>query len=100
MEQAVLIGKIKTALRTTTTAEDLIDQLEDLASAAIADLGLAGVDGENVSTDDPLVLQAVITYCRLHFGSPEDFDKLQKSYDAQKGQLWSATGYTVWRRGD
>ena len=98
MEQAVLIEKVKTALRTTTTAADLVGQLEDLTAAALLDLGIAGVDGENVSTDDPLVLQAVITYCRLHFGSPEDFDKLKQSYDEQKGQLSHATGYTVWRR--
>ena len=45
---------------------------------------------------DPLYVQAVITYARAHFGSPEDYDRLKASYDEQKAQLQMATGYTDW----
>ena len=45
---------------------------------------------------DPLYVQAVITYVRAHFGSPDDYDRLKDSYDEQKAQLQMATGYTDW----
>ena len=44
----------------------------------------------------PLILRAVITYCRVHFGTPEDYDRLKASYDEQKAQMQMATGYTDW----
>jgi hypothetical protein len=83
---------VKMALRVTTTAYD--DQINILISAALLDLGIAGI----LSTDqtDPLIMQAVATYCRLHFGSPADFDRLLAAYEIQKGQLQVATGYTKW----
>ena len=43
-----------------------------------------------------LVSQAVITYCRLNFGQPDDYDRLKRSYDEQKAQLRTNTGYTDW----
>lgn len=96
MEQAVIIERVKTALRTTTEDPALLQQLADLIQAGLADLGIAGVNGEKATTDDPLVLQAVITYCGLHFGEPENYERMKASYDEQKGQLSHATGYTVW----
>lgn len=54
------------------------------------------------STGDPVMLEAIITYCRLNFGTPDDYDRLKRSYDEQKAQLMSARGYglpevTPWR---
>ena len=43
---------------------------------------------------DESVQTAMITYCRAHFGSPPDYDKLAASYDLQRRQLANATGYT------
>ena len=48
---------------------------------------------ENITTTDPLLIQAIITYCRLNFGTPDDYEKLKASYDEQKAQLQTATGY-------
>ena len=45
---------------------------------------------------DALVLRAVVTYCRLNFGQPDDYDRLKASYDEQKAQMGMATGYTTW----
>lgn len=86
------IDKVKTALRVTTTAYDT--ELADLIEAAQADLGIAGVLVP--STLDEISTRAVITYCKMAFGLPEDYDKLKMSYDEQKAQLASATGYTNW----
>ena len=87
-----MLNKVKMALRITTDAFD--DELTDLIAAALLDLGIAGV----VIPDDmdALVGRAVITYCRVHFGQPDEYDRLKKSYDEQKAQLMVATGYTVW----
>ena len=45
---------------------------------------------------EPIVSRAVITYCKLHFGEPADPERLKRSYDEQKAQLSTATGYTDW----
>ena len=44
---------------------------------------------------DALVVPAVKTYCRAHFHSPADYDKLLSAYEEQKGHLMNCTGYTV-----
>ena len=80
------------ALRITTNAFD--DELTDLISAALEDMGIAGVVIDDDT--DAIVARAVITYCKMSFGLPEDYDKLKKSYDEQKAQLSNATGYTEW----
>ena len=86
------IDNVKVALRITTTAYD--SELTYLISAAELDLGVAGVVVPD--TLDALVERAVITYCKLHFGIPEDAERLKRSYDEQKAQLVTATGYTEW----
>lgn len=87
-----MLDDAKTALRVTTDAFD--SEIQDLIDAALLDLGLAGVVNQDVT--DPLVKMAVLTYVRLHFGQPDDFDRLKESYDEQKAQMGMATGYTRW----
>ena len=88
------LDKIKLSLRVVTDAFD--DEIQDLIDAGLDDLGIAGVNGTNAVETDPLVLRALTTYCRMHFGAPEDFDRLKASYDEQKAQLRTATGWTTW----
>lgn len=88
-----MFAKVKRTLRLMTT--DAFDEdILDLIEAAKSDLGLAGVSNTDVT--DPLVIRAVETYCKLHFGEPEDADRLKASYDEQKAQMSMATGYTTW----
>lgn len=87
-----VLNSIKLALRITTDAFNA--ELTDLLNAALLDLGIAGVTNDDIN--DPLILRAVITYCKLHFGQPDDYDRLKRSYDEQKAQLSTATGYTTW----
>ena len=86
------IDNVKVALRITTTAYD--SELTYLIAAAKLDLGIAGVVVPE--TLDAIVERAIITYCKLHFGIPDDAERLQRSYDEQKAQLVTATGYTNW----
>ena len=101
-----MLTECKKALRITADAYD--GELCALMDAAVRDLGIAGViipgtvsfsmtqsgitDGSTLT--DPLVMRAVFTYVRMHFGSPADYDRLAASYDLQRRQLANATGYT------
>jgi hypothetical protein len=85
-----MLDKVKLALRITTNAFD--DELNDLISAAQIDLGIAGVViPEEI---DAIVSRAVITYCKLHFGEPDEYDRIKASYDEQKAQLAMCADYT------
>lgn len=86
------LSAVKLALRITTNAFDA--ELNDLIAAAVLDLKVAGVTNDD--TTNALVRRAVVTYCRMHFGEPDDYDRLKKSYDEQKAQMGMATGYTTW----
>lgn len=86
------IDNVKMALRITTTSYN--DELTNLIEAAKSDLGIAGVDVPD--TLDEITERAIITYCKMSFGLPEDYDRLKASYDEQKAQLSNATGYTSW----
>ena len=87
-----MLEKVKLALRITTTAFD--SEITDLIAAALADLSIAGIITWGES--DPLIVRAVTTYCRANFGQPDDYERLKASYDEQKAQLRTATGYTDW----
>ena len=87
-----MLEKVKLAQRITTDAFDA--ELLELIQAAVIDLDIAGVDSEEGVT--PIVTRAIITYCKVHFGEPDDYDRLKASYDEQKAQLSMATGYTRW----
>lgn len=115
-----MLEKVKHALRISADDDALNEELMDLIKAAIIDLGIAGVfvpvetspiedeDSEPIEDEeltpitvvspklDAIVTKAVITYCKMSFGLPEDYDRLKRSYDEQKAQLSNATGYTDW----
>ena len=101
-----MLNDAKKALRVTASAYD--GEIMSLLAAGALDLEIAGVripgriswtvnsgtvnDQSNVR--DPLVLRALFTYARAHFGSPADYDRLKASYDEQKVQLMHAQDYT------
>ena len=90
-----MIDKVRNALRISVTDNQAInEELNDLIDAAKLDLGIAGV--VTPQTTDQLITKAIITYCKMSFGLPEDYDRLKRSYDEQKAQLSNATGYTDW----
>lgn len=103
-----MLSETKLALRIKTNIYD--GEIARLIEAAVGDLGIVDVDAAGVSfiisatttgetvTDnstitDQLLIRAIITYVRLHFGTPDDYDKLERSYFEQKAQLITASGY-------
>ena len=94
MADMTLLEKTKLALRVTVNNYDT--DLTALIEAAKLDLGIAGVD---LPTElDAIVERAIITYCKVHFSALTDgeWSRLKASYDEQKAQLATATGYTDW----
>ena len=103
-----MLSETKMALRIKTNIYD--GEIARLIEAAVGDLGIVDVEAAGVSfiisatttgetvTDnstitDQLLIRAIITYVRLHFGSPDDYDRLERSYNEQKAQLITASGY-------
>lgn len=100
-----MLSEIKLALGKVKNDYDA--ELARLALAAVADLGIVDVEAAGVTfafnqdgsvTDsstitDQILIRAIITYVRMNFKSPDDYDKLKRSYDEQKAQLITATGY-------
>lgn len=87
-----MLDAVKRALDLTTAFYDT--ELLELIDAALADLGLVGVDSSLIT--DPLIIQAVKTYVCANFKKPSNYEQLLASYESQKGQLQIATGYTDW----
>ena len=100
-----MLKETKLALRISTSAYDA--EIASLIKAGAKDLQVtAGVNVSGISLavtadgvvdtstiTDELVKRAIITYVRQHFGSPADYDRLKASYDEQKAQLITASGY-------
>lgn len=97
MADNTILGLVKMALRITTDAYNT--ELNSLINSAEMDMGIAGVE---YTSADAVVNQAIITYCKMHFGKPTDteYKNLKTSYDEQKAQLGTATGYTDWGDAD
>lgn len=94
-----LLAEVKMALRLNdASGTAYATELNRLITAAQMDLGIAGVEVPDAY--DAVVVQAIVTYCKLQFGLAEDADRLQRSYDEQKAQLATCTGYTNWLDGD
>ena len=90
-----MLTAVKLAMAITVTDYD--EELNDLIAAARADLKSNGIKVDALAAaSDPLLLQAVKTYCRAMFQSPADYDKLLDSYNMQKGHMMHCTGYTTW----
>jgi hypothetical protein len=87
-----ILDYVRLVLRKTGTAFD--EEISNLIASAKLDLAVAGVT--NIQDTDPLIRQAIATYCKAHFGEADDYDRLKRSYDEQKAQLATNTGTTDW----
>ena len=93
-----LLQKCKNMLGVTDTEYE--DEIQDLIDAAKADLGIAGVTKANVESD-ALVRRAIMTYVNMNWNiSAGEYQNVLQSYETQKKQLMSATGYTDWLDGE
>lgn len=81
-----MLEKIRKDLRINNSEYD--DEIKDLISACKQDLMLSGVSSSRISDNDPLIIQAVKTYCKAHFGYDNpDSEKFKESYALLKQHL-------------
>lgn len=90
-----ILEKTKLNLRIADDNTAFDEEIQDIIDAALCDLGIAGVS--NTDDSDALVLRAVLTYVKMHFGECDDYERLKQSYDEQKSQMSMSSGYTNWR---
>ena len=95
MEKDGLTDKAMTALRITDDA--FCDEVDGLCKAARHDQKLSGViDAKADSCNDPLVVEAVLTYCKARFGLDNpDSEKYWASYLACERDMLNSQEYTV-----
>lgn len=97
-----LLDDVKVACRVASAAFD--NELSDLISSALKDLGITDIQTEKLVETDPeaLIKQAVITYCKMNFGFQSDgyYNRLKASYDEQKAQLLMSSTYADWGDSD
>lgn len=101
-----MIKELRRSLRHSTTAYDA--ELARLVEAGAADLNVVlrspiegigfsvasdGTVTDNCTLDDPLLIDAIFTYVKAHFGEPTNYANLKASYDEQKAQLLTKSGY-------
>lgn len=78
-----LLNLIRTRLRVKSTAFDEAE-LEPLIAACRADLARVGVRTEETN---PLAVQAVVLYCKGHFGFGDDSERYQRAYEALRDSM-------------
>ena len=92
-----MLDKVKTALRVSSNTFD--SEIQDLINAALADLRITGVNipnqGGSSVLDDPLLIRAVIYYCKANYGYNEDSEKFQRTYEQLRDKLSLAGEYHV-----
>lgn len=88
-----LIKLVKLQQLWTTSAYDSLIQNKILA--CLQDLRVIGVAGVNVDTLDPLIQEAVLTYCAMNLGKPgkDEYDRLKSAYDEMKAQMQTSRLY-------
>lgn len=88
----MILEKVKLALRIRSNAYDI--DIYDLIESAKLDLSISGV--KKIDEEDPLIQQAIKTYCKANFGlDNKDSEKYQKAYDMQKQHLSLCCDYNV-----
>lgn len=90
-----LLARVKLALR--VTEDDFDDEIQGLICSARRDLGIVDINEDQIDEPDALVTTAIVTYCKMHFGQPDEYARLKASYDEQKAQLITSSSYTDWR---
>lgn len=89
-----LLERVKNAMRIDGDDHDL--ELQDLIDTAKGLLLEAGILEDKLLDTDPLIRQAVITYCKGYFGiDAKDGEKFAWSFEEMKKHLSLLNSYVV-----
>lgn len=88
-----LLERVKISMRIDGEDHDI--ELSDLIETAKKHLNEAGVVESKLIDTDPLIRQAVITYCKGHFGTDaKDGEKFAWSFEEIKKHISLLQSYT------
>lgn len=72
-------------LRIRKMSKDILDNdVGQLVSVALTDLKRIGVDNSYLNEEgikDPIIIEAVLLYCKANFGNPDNQEKLMAAYE-------------------
>lgn len=80
---------VKVRLRVMSAAFDEAE-IQPLIEACMADLARVGVTAEE---SRPLIRQAVVFYCKAHFGFSKDAERYEKAYENLRDAMAQSGGY-------
>lgn len=80
-----LTDTIRAALRISSKAETITDEINDCIEACKRDLQQVGVN--NLDESDALIKRAITIYCKAEFGFSEKAQQFRQSYDSLKVAL-------------
>ena len=78
----VLTEKMRDALRISSQAEAITNEINDCIEACKRDLQQVGV--VNLDESDALIVRAITIYCKAEFGYSEKAQQFRQSYDSLK----------------
>lgn len=83
-----ILDDAKVVLRISATNTSYNTEINDLISAAIADLKLSGLTAQSAVDTNTLVKRAILTYVKANYGFDNpDSEKLMQAYDMLKSHL-------------
>lgn len=91
MEELIKLVKMQNLWN--TGAYDVL--IESKINACLRDLAVVGIPATEEALSDPLILEAVLTYCTMNLGKPakDEYDRLKAAYDEMKGQMQTSSQY-------
>ena len=89
----VLVDKMRDALRISSKAEAITNEITDCIEACKRDLQQVGV--VNLDESDALIIRAITIYCKAEFGYSEKAQQFRQSYDSLKLALSLMEEYTT-----
>ena len=78
-----LCEMVKTRIRVKTSVFD-DTEVRPLIDTCLKDLARVGIAADE---SDPLVMQAVVFYCKANFGFSDDQERYQKAYEALRDSM-------------
>ena len=88
MQQEDVVEKIKERIRVKSKSSD--EEVKDLIAACKKDLEMKGVYGDEA---DPIYYQAIVLYCKAHYGYDEDSERFEKAYNSLRDSMYLSGNY-------
>ena len=87
-EDIDIVEKIKKRIRAKSGTAN--EEVEDLINACKKELEMKGVHGDET---DPMYYQAIVLYCKAHYGYDEDSERFEKAYNSLRDSMYLSGNY-------